>query len=315
MKCFRLTIVKSLTILTWFCSLTAFKILISLKAFEVPKVYSEEQNKSFFLNFSLKWWMITNNLQCDICVLTCIGKPCPWGSISNLNFFSATLSPVSFIVALKTTPKVPLPTTFSISIPRSDRMSVGKALVKKRSAVKNREWTSAQLRTKHFLHDCTDEITKLADIGRLRFLHVPAIAIRATILPFQAHDDGFHNSSVGNPDTRSVLRFPAIFLTQNYPTKNLIVEEEGSKRDVDYVQHSSVSQLPMSRCILRSADWLKISAKRFMPHVQNVQNSKRTSQTWNSWGSEKCRKKQSTFNWVSRCFRRATFTALSLHED
>ena len=128
--------VNSLTILTWFCSLTAFKILISLKAFDMPEIYSEEQNKSFFLNFSLKWRMITNNLQCDICVLTCIGKPCPWGSISNLNFFSATLSPVSFIVALKTTPKVPLPTTFSISIPRSDRMSVGKTLVKKRSALR-----------------------------------------------------------------------------------------------------------------------------------------------------------------------------------
>lgn len=38
--------------------------------------------------------------------------------------------------------------------------------------------------------------------------------------------------------------------------------------------------------LLRSADWLKISAKRFILHVRNVQNSKRTSHrkwTWNSW--------------------------------
>ena len=55
--------------------------------------------------------------------LTCIGNPWLWGSISNLNFFKATLSPVSLIVALKTTPNVPLPTTFSISIPRRERMS------------------------------------------------------------------------------------------------------------------------------------------------------------------------------------------------
>ena len=69
--------------------------------------------------------------------------------------------------------------------------------------------------------------------------------------------------------------------------------------------------------ILRSADWLKISAKRFMLHVRNVQNSKRTSRrkwTWNSWKvrSAERTKKRSTFNWVSGCFRRATFTAHSL---